>query len=132
MRSDDFITALGSSNWKFVNGGYPKLYWEEGTAMSSPTPIGYSDLDSTGYTAYIYIPPSMGTVSYVQFPTWTSSNGQDDLIWYTAELIAEGVYKYRINISNHNNEHGYYITHFYASIDGNFIGLTGGFGLTVP
>ena len=53
-----------------------------------------------------------------QCPTWTSNNGQDDLVWHQAASWTSnptvGSYKYcRIYKSEHKNETGNYITHFY-------------------
>ena len=57
-----------------------------------------------------YVPA--GTTS-VTFPTWSDKNGQDDLIWYNGNLN-NGVGSIRINIRNHKNDTGSYITHVYA------------------
>ena len=71
---------------------------------------------SGGYNVYFY--DSASTYSKVQFPTWTSNNGQDDIQWYTA---AKGtrhstvVWYYGIRKSNHKNETGVYNTHVYAN-----------------
>lgn len=60
-------------------------------------------------------------VDRVQFPTWTEVNGQDDLAadWVhnssiTGTKVGDDVYRFRVNISEHNNEYGRYITHVYV------------------
>lgn len=60
-------------------------------------------------------------VARVQFPTWTVENGQDDIIpdWTTnskasGTLGEDGYYTYKVNLSEHNNETGIYVTHIYA------------------
>lgn len=60
-------------------------------------------------------------VDRVQFPTWTEANSQDDLAsdWIhnsavTGTKVGENTYRFRVNISEHNNEYGKYITHVYA------------------
>lgn len=57
-----------------------------------------------------YVP--YGTTS-VAFPTWTESNGQDDLIWYDG-TVDNGKGSITIDTANHNNVGGRYITHIYA------------------
>ena len=60
-------------------------------------------------------------VDRVQFPTWTEANDQDDLAadWVhnssvTGTKVGDDVYRFRVNISEHNNEYGRYITHVYV------------------
>ena len=60
-------------------------------------------------------------VDRVQFPTWTEVNGQDDLAadWVhnssiTGTKVGDDVYRFRVNISEHNNEYGRYVTHVYV------------------
>ena len=48
----------------------------------------------------------------VEFPTWTSNNGQDDLIWHKGS-INNGVASFHVKRSNHKNEYGKYITDIY-------------------
>lgn len=54
----------------------------------------------------------------LRVPTWSTYNGQDDLIWYPARHYADTGEKQHwvvdIPYSEHNNEYGYYATHFYA------------------
>lgn len=63
-----------------------------------------------GYTLTCNLPT--GT-ERVQFPTWSSKGGQDDLIWYEG-TINNGKGKITIDIANHNNDGGEYITNIYA------------------
>ena len=60
-------------------------------------------------------------VDRVQFPTWTEANDQDDLAadWVhnssiTGTKVGDDVYRFRVNISEHNNEYGRYVTHVYV------------------
>ncbi len=69
-----------------------------------------TNVTSNSYRVSCKIPT--GT-AYVWFPTWTDSNGQDDIIWYDALLSGETAYL-TIYKSNHNNEAGKYNTHIYA------------------
>ena len=135
MKTSDFVNVLnaGDNNWKLVDGknnNFPVLNWEEGTAIIREGYAEYSNLDSTGYDVYSYF--GGGTETKVEFPTWTELNGQDDLIWHTAENLGNGVYHYRIKKSEHNNESGIYYTHvYYWKSDGSTT-FTGGIGCKVP
>jgi hypothetical protein len=53
-------------------------------------------------------------IDQVRFPTWTTANGQDDLIWHVGTHLGNGVYQYDVKTSEHNNETGAYTTHIYA------------------
>lgn len=68
--------------------------------------------DSTGYTITCKI-SSENEIKRVMFPTWTSSNGQDDLLWGEGTISGNTV-SYRVKASDHNFESGEYITHIYA------------------
>lgn len=55
-------------------------------------------------------------VENVRFAVWSAENGQDDLVWYMANNnVAPEHWLARINTANHNNEHGTYIIHAYAT-----------------
>lgn len=75
---------------------------------------------STSYTIQCEVEDIESGIDRVQFPTWTTSNGQDDLIsdWGTSESVRgsiEGnIVTYTVNISDHNNELGEYESHIYA------------------
>ena len=77
------------------------------------------DITETGYTVSCTATDNVG-ISRVQFPTWTEKDGQDDLLkdWGTNTKLKGtengNTYTFRVNISEHNNEHGTYITHIYA------------------
>ncbi len=69
-----------------------------------------TNVTSSSYRVSCKVPT--GT-SYVLFPTWTSYNASDDIIWYNAALSGDTAYL-TINKSKHNNETGVYNTHIYA------------------
>ena len=77
--------------------------------------------DKDGYTVKCKVSDD-SEIDRVQFPTWTSYNGQDDIIkgWEKAQSArgtynkATGEVTYRVNRSSHNNESGQYFTHIYA------------------
>lgn len=60
----------------------------------------------------------------VKVPTWTTKDGQDDIIWYTAQLQSNGSYKVTVKPSEHKNEGGEYNVHVYFSQnDGSLEGI---------
>ncbi len=76
------------------------------------------DLDHSGYSIVCKVSDNVGVVR-IAFPTWTTTNDQDDLVsdWYNNEAIlttGNGTYTYRINTSKHNGEYGNYNTHIYV------------------
>ncbi len=78
------------------------------------------DRDSSGYTLECKVRDNQG-IDRVQCPTWTVANGQDDIQkdWWTnpsakATDKGNGIYQFRVRISDHKYEYGRYITHIYA------------------
>ena len=69
---------------------------------------------------------SPGGLKEVSLPTWSEANGQDDIKWYTAERQADGTYRKRVRISDHNNVQGEYNVHlYYVQNDGRLVGVSG-------
>ena len=86
------------------------------------TNVEIKNLTTTGYDIYIYGVKDAGSgVNRVQFPTWTSKDGQDDLplYWDKAESTrgikqSDGTtWLYHVNVTDHKNEAGEYITDIY-------------------
>ena len=81
--------------------------------------VQIKDISTSGYTVTCTVTDNVG-IDRVQFPTWTLANDQDDIqpSWNTNPsargTINENTVTYRVNISDHNNEHGIYRTHIYA------------------
>lgn len=76
-------------------------------------------VDSSGYTVKLKATDESG-LARVQFPTWTTANGQDDLVndWANNAAVSgtiEGdTVTFRVRDSAHNFEKGEYITHIHA------------------
>ena len=69
---------------------------------------------------------SPGGLKGVSLPTWSTANGQDDVQWYTAERQADGTYRKRVRLSDHNNVEGEYNVHlYYVQNDGKLVGAGG-------
>ena len=84
------------------------------------TDIKVVEKDSKGYTVECKASDASG-VDRVQFPTWTAKNDQDDIAkdWWTNQAVrgtrvSGDTYRFRVNISEHNNEVGRYATHIYV------------------
>lgn len=81
--------------------------------------VKVSDISHTGYTITCTVTDNIG-IDRVQFPTWTDYKGQDDLFldWQynkkASGTIDGSTVSYRVNISDHKNESGKYITDIYA------------------
>ena len=57
-------------------------------------------------------------------PTWSEVNGQDDIKWYTANKVGNGIYKFIVDTQNHKGS-GLFNTHVYRRKAGQLTGLTG-------
>ena len=101
---------------KLTNPGISYVFKETGPEITN---ITVSDISLEGYTISCEVNDEIG-INRVQFPTWTVSNSQDDLIadWNINKKVkgtAKGnIVTFRVNASEHNNEEGMYRTHIYA------------------
>ena len=93
-----------------------------------------------GYDVYIYnVGDALSGISRVQFVTWTTLNGMDDIqnYWSISENISginlgNGTWYYHVSIYTHNNEHDKYNTNVYIYDNaGNSI-FGGGTVINVP
>ena len=92
-------------------------------AAPTITSAEIKNVTPTGYDVYVYGVKDAGSgVNRVQFPTWTSANGQDDIQsdWVNS-TAAKGTkqsdgttWVYRVNTTAHKNESGTYYTHIYV------------------
>lgn len=65
-------------------------------------------------------------VKEVKLPTWSSVNGQDDIVWYRAQKQADGSYKALVRTSSHKYSTGEYNIHlYYVQNDGSLVGVGG-------
>ena len=81
--------------------------------------VKVSNITTEGYDVSCTVTDNVG-VDRVMFPTWTTANGQDDLpnSWSTnpkARGTRNGdTWTFHVDIADHNNERGEYLTHIYA------------------
>ncbi len=91
--------------------------------------IQFTDISSAGYTVKCTVTDDC--LDYVEFPTWTSANGQDDIKWLRGTIDGSTV-TCRVNTSSFGNAQGEYITHVYATdISGNRAGKDPGMTVNV-
>ena len=65
-------------------------------------------------------------VQTVSVPIWSEINGQDDIIWYTANRQNNGTYTVNVKASAHKNSTGLYNIHlYYIQKDGQMTGVGG-------
>ena len=65
-------------------------------------------------------------VETVSVPIWSEINGQDDIIWYTADRQNNGTYTVNVKASAHKNSTGLYNVHlYYVQKDGQLTGVGG-------
>ena len=65
-------------------------------------------------------------VETVKVPIWSEVDGQDDIIWYTADRQSNGSYTVNVKASAHKNTTGLYNVHlYYVQKDGQFTGVGG-------
>ena len=71
-----------------------------------------TSVTENGYEVTCTVTDNIGVTS-VAFPSWTTNNGQDDVVWHEG-TISGNTAKCWISTENHNNEYGEYATHVYA------------------
>ncbi|AND79709.1 GBS Bsp-like repeat-containing protein [Streptococcus pantholopis] len=79
-------------------------------------------------TAYkIRVTDAPAYITAILLPTWTSANGQDDLIWYKAAKAADGTYSATVSTAEHYLESGEYNVHVYgeSAVTNSLSALTG-------
>ncbi len=105
-----------------VNGNPEYIYdrsnvWREKAEELGITPktekfkidsVSVIEQTASSYTVQVTFTAPAG-IKEVSMPTWTSANGQDDLVFHTAKINGNTA-ACIINISDHNNEKGTYIT----------------------
>ena len=116
---DVYVYAINRGQGSNAFIGSKRVYITPDTSRPVISDVKITDVDGTGYTVSCKVADNVN-IDRVQFPTWTSNNGQDDLKnnWqndslYTGKRNGD-TFTYRVNVSDHNKESGEYITHIYA------------------
>lgn len=109
--------------------------------MSASGKIEVFNISHTGYAVKVSNLSNDTGIKGVLFPTWSRKTNyspsagkdidQDDIIWYDG-VEWGGNWYCTVNISDHNNEHGEFLTHVYVSDNnGQLVGV-GGEKIVVP
>ena len=93
-------------------------------SLSGPGTATYTANGSFDLFAYGVTDQASGVAS-VQFHTWTSTNGQDDLVVHNGTNLGSGTWKAAIPYSQHLNEVGTYITDVYVQTNGGTQAMVG-------
>ena len=121
--------ALDLANGKTANGQNAQCWQTNGSGaqrwvlyrsnvqadFSAPviSNIRVTEVSPKGYRVTCTVTDASG-VAKVKMPTWTLKDGQNDLVWHEA-TVSGTTASFYVNISDHNNETGKYLTHIYAS-----------------
>lgn len=115
--------TAGNYNWRaFASrenaNSYFKPYlvvnYTPDTTAPTYSKVEIKNITATSYEVYVNgVSDDVSGVNKVVFPTWTATNGQDDLIWHNGINLGNGTWYYKVNKSDHNNETEGYITHIY-------------------
>lgn len=54
-------------------------------------------------------------ITSITIPVWSEKNGQDDIKWYQATKVSEGIFKYTVNLKDHKFDLGHYYAHVYGN-----------------
>lgn len=97
--------AAGNSAWKTCD-----VKVDTEAPVVSNTRV--TSVTENGYEVTCTVTDNIGVTS-VAFPSWTTNNGQDDVVWHEGTINGNTA-KCWISKSDHNNENGEYATHVYA------------------
>ena len=107
---DSDYAYVSSNHLTIVNNGNDISYEKNEAPVISNAKI--TNVSRSGYTVTCTVTDD-NAVDRVLMPTWSENNGQDDLIWYTANRTGN-TYTIEVKTSNHKNDSGKYHTDIYA------------------
>lgn len=96
---------------------------------------GYENIDPDGGTfrATFKNVSASKAINHVNFAIWCTTNGQDDIKWYTASRASDGSFYKDVSIKDHKGYVGAYAIHVYAySGSGQQVGGTGSLITSFP
>lgn len=87
--------------------------------------ISTEDIGNGQFRVSVYNPTVSGTPTALSFPTWSVTNGQDDIVWYTGSNNGNNVWSTTVVGRKHKSP-GTFTTHIYATVNGTseFVGST--------
>ena len=130
-----YVSYSGARRYIAIN----QVSTQPTTGGTSTTPAAPSTAEPTGTISITNKNDQTGTfdviisnvsspngLKEVKVPTWSSENGQDDIIWYVAAKQGDGTYKVSVIPSVHKNSLGEYNVHlYYVQNDGKMVGVGG-------
>lgn len=82
--------------------------------LETPSPkINLTEVVANSYKVQVSGISNPQGVLEVYFPTWTQTNGQDDLRWETGRFIGNNTWEATIQIKDYNKSYDTYLTHAY-------------------
>lgn len=106
------IYVYDSNNKYALTGTSVNVPAAKSSASPTITNIQVTEQSSSGYRVTVSFNAPAG-LREVLMPTWTQRNGQDDIVWYRAQVSGNTATCY-IASSEHNKESGTYTTHIYV------------------
>ena len=110
---DSDYAYVSSNHLTIVNNGNDISYEKNEAPVISNAKI--TNVSRSGYTVACTVTDD-NAVDRVLMPTWSENNGQDDLIWYTANRTGN-TYTIEVDMMNHNYDTGKINTDIYAYDD---------------
>ena len=110
---DSDYAYVSSNHLTIVNNGNDISYEKNEAPVISNAKI--TNVSRSGYTVTCTVTDD-NAVDRVLMPTWSENNGQDDLIWYTANRTGN-TYTIEVDMMNHNYDTGKINTDIYAYDD---------------
>lgn len=73
----------------------------------------FSNINSDGFTVTVMKVISPKPIKAIKVPVWSHKDGQDDLIWYTAQKMPDNTYQVKVETKNHKSDTRDYNVHLY-------------------
>ena len=110
---------------RFTANAKPAADPTEGT-LSGKISIVNNDTMAGRFNVVVSNVKAPNGVRTVSVPIWSEIGGQDDLVWYTANRQANGIYTVNVKASDHKNSTGLYNIHLdYVQNNGQMTGVGG-------
>ncbi|MEQ9809397.1 LD-carboxypeptidase LdcB/DacB [Streptococcus jiangjianxini] len=75
--------------------------------------LAIKDISNEGFTITVSEVSSPTAIKAIKVPVWSEQNGQDDLVWYTAQKQADDTYQVKVASKTHKGSTGDYHVHLY-------------------
>ena len=106
-----YVNDLGKK--EYVASTATNVYQTKPTNASGTLTVENNNTENGTFEAVIRDVVSPNGLKEVLIPTWSETNGQDDLVWHKAIRQSDGSYKAVIKASEHKNSQGKYLVHAY-------------------